>query len=52
MDRRLYGDFSHRSSTPLSAVNNSHGDWYYDENTMLFSYISMFIHLLFFLSKI
>jgi len=36
-----------QSQTPLSASNNSNGDWYYDNTTSLFSYIGIFISTLF-----
>jgi hypothetical protein len=32
-----------QSSTPLSASNNSNGDWYYDNTTSYFSYIGTFL---------
>jgi hypothetical protein len=41
-----YGVWWGGSNTPLSGSNNSHGDWFYDNNSMLFSYISMCICLI------
>nr|ACD54600.1 fibrocystin-like protein [Adineta vaga] len=40
--------YSYESSTPLSGVNSDHGAYFYDNQTHIFSYISMYIYQLYF----
>lgn len=41
MQSKPNGAFVDKSDTPLSGLNSTYDQWYYDNNTRLFSYISM-----------